>query len=400
MTIPKRHFLQIASFLAAAACVFFTHAVYGVVIPDLHTSHGLSQLSDNAYLLDGEDPYFVLRLKDTSAADNAGKLLLEISIQRPAENSEAVPAELFFKLIRMDSVPIFDPLYKIQFQLPATEFSQIVIPLPDSVELEAGQLLRLDIESCQGCVVTLDSGFSLASVQQKESEQIIIGNFLNGIQQLSEHGKFISSFTTYQDWRLHHFEPEGDKLIIADVDPFWVSPPLYIDTTNFSGLLIELQVPAYQPPIYDFQLFYSAEEHRFIEEASSVIRVVGESVKLGEHNQLRFFVPLNFLSEQFPPVRVLKRIRLDLVRYPSDRIESDTWSLPTVKLVHKAELIDLDELSTTRIVHAKKQHAALDAVVAEIINKLGRDPGFLIGYVLLILLLIGVAIRRYRALAS
>ena len=83
----------------------------------------------------------------------------------------------------------------------------------------------------------------------------------------------------------------------------------------------------------------------------------------------------------------------------SDRVDSDTWSLPKVKLVHKSESINPDELSTTRIVHAKKQHAAFDAVIAEIFKNLGNDLGFLAGYAVMILLLIVVAVRRFRASA-
>jgi hypothetical protein len=369
--------------------------------PEVYLAHDTIKQGDDSYLISGEDPYFVTQLQDNQTSASANILSLDISIQKPSGHNEALAAELFFKVIRMESVPIFDPSYKLQFPLPDTDFSRITIPLPTEIKLHAGQLMRLDIDACQKCLVTITKKFWVGR-QQAElgTAKIDIGNFLNGIQNIPAQGKYISEFTQYQDWRLHDFEHIQNGLLISDTDPFLVSPPLHVNTENLSGILVDVQVPSFNPPIYDFQLFYSTEKHRFVEKASSVIRVLGKSADVGGHNQLRFFVPLDFLSEQFPPVDVLKRVRLDLVRYPDDRNHSDTWSLPKIKLVHKSESIDLRKLSTTRIVHAKRQHAAFEVVVAEIFKKLGDDLAFIISYSIIIILIIIIAVRRFKASAG
>ena len=306
--------LSIYAHIAFLACLI---SIQAAAAPELFLAHGTIKQKNNSYRITGQDPYFVTQLEINEATVSANTLSLNISIKRPTDHHEALPAELFFKVIRMDSVPIFDPLYKLQFQLPDTNFSKIAISLPKNIKLRAGQLLRLDIDACLKCIVSIQTNFLIGTPQAKPNvAQIEIANYLNGVQNLPKQGKYISAFTKYQDWRLHDFDRNQNMLLISNTDPFLVSPPLYISTQNFSGMLLDMRVPSFNPPIYDFQVFYSTEEHRFIEQASSVIRVLGKSAREGDHNRLRFFVPLDFLSKQFPPVKVIKRVRLDLVRYP------------------------------------------------------------------------------------
>ena len=271
-------------------------------------SNGVTVKGGDDYLVSGKDAYFLLPFTEAERTTTvpANELHLSVSITQPGDEKLAIPAELFFKPEVSEGKWVFDPLYRIQFVLPAANFSHIVLPVPDQINFSGQQLARFDIDKCHGCTVHLGSGFELkarGSIANPDATVVINpGRIFNGMLALPDSGQLIDS----QNWRMHDLILSEGKIEVSGGDPFLVSPVLDIDTSNLGGVMFDLDVPVADLPIYDFQLFYSTEQHEFIERASSIMRVIGEAELIENDKRLQFFIPLDFLSNQTPAVQMLK----------------------------------------------------------------------------------------------
>ena len=76
-----------------------------------------------------------------------------------------------------------------------------------------------------------------------------------------------------------------------------ISPILDVGTATLGGVQFSLRAPA-DVQNANFQLFYATDTHRFIEAASSFVKIP----TLGDWQQ--FVIPLNFLASEAPAAQV------------------------------------------------------------------------------------------------
>ncbi len=379
-------------------CLFSIKQSFSSPLTD---SHSIKQSADGSYEIIGDDAYFSLTIKQNSqnpeTADTKKSLRLNISIEPTTQSDSAISAELFFKQIDSKESIRFDPDFRIQFNFQESAVSVLNINLPDSVSLIEGQLLRLDINNCLDCAFKINSEFALAA---QTNANVNITRIYNG--RLVLDGDKRSVFNN--DWVLNDLEAENESLAVQGEDPYLISPILDVATNSLGGVLISINAPQMTDNLYDLQLFYSTDRHRFIERASSFIRLTGsdnENIAKPSSN-LDFFVPLDFLSQQIPPSTLLKRLRLDLpitVSNDGTLINQD-WSINKIELVSRLQSSNHQHLISQQLTHKKRSKVGQRQIIINVANKIFNDLGFMIIYALLLLLVSFIVVRKFKAAAN
>lgn len=375
--------------LGLISCLCISSLASALTSPS-YQAHDIERTSKNTFLIQGNDPYILFSplFVGTNEAE-AKHLSLNFQLESGSLAPDSVAMELFFKPITLQANSLFDPNYRIRFSVPKAHLNsdtpRFVIALPENWQAaDTTKSLRLDINGCSTCRFQALSYPSLLSTSQEPSSTLTItpSEVFNGLIKLEADGLNITS----GPWLLNDLTRTETKLTQRGGDPFIVSTPLELSTEQFGGVYIRLRSEADVGDAQDFQLFYATESHGFIEQASTSLRVSPNT-----DNQYEFVVPLSFLSSEQPPAHRLSRLRLDLDGRSGDTEKS--WVLENFELLHSQKLkAKIDLIPGDRITN-KRQRARGFKLVAKSLKKIGSDIGFVIGY-LLLLLVSAFAIRR------
>jgi len=364
---------------------------------------GLTKTSSNSFRIAGNDPHLVLPLAPKSGGDVTAQLsgdqslILPMSLRGIPKSQLEIPVEVFFKSTLNSNSRLFDPIYRIQFIVDRAEFSSIRIPIPKDLNFDS-LIIRVDIDQCNNCQILL-SGSPYLSTDSSETfteNSANISNFrlMNGARSIPNEGLDVA----VDNWELHHLKSSTDGLLVSGEDPFLISPIIDASIDELAGVLFELDAPGAETPVFDFQLFYATESHKFIEPASSIMRVAGQANT--QKSTLRFYIPLGFLSSQNPKVQLFKQLRLDLATRSlgfDQSVHSSYWRLLKVSLVNKDSAAPFTSIRPAQLVHSKMQKATTAQVIKGIFHKVTADKGFIFSYVLLLMTVIIIAYRRFRA---
>lgn len=354
--------------------------------PIQQISPDVKQLENQRYKLVGNDPFFVLRLAQQDHQEQqqrADALLIELSLSG-GNRAEELNFEVFYKANseqHEDAQALsFDALYRFSFSHSSSAFEQpmsrILVALPSALDISTASLVRLDIDGCTGCITDIASIALVNSQTLTPSQAINIRKFYNGVTPISSDGENIElAGWTLNDLDADSVTPNGSaRLKITGADPYLVSPRLDFATDQLGGVLINLSAP---PELDDIavQLFYATDKHGFSEAASSLIRVSRDQIEQG------FVVPLNFLGTQSPRQRMIERLRLDI-----DSPSAGSWQLNKVQLLHQSQLAEYSSLVPNRLLQRKIQRARGLDLAFQSLQKIARDKGFIIAYLLLLAL--------------
>lgn len=391
------NFKQFSSICLVLISCFFP-IITNSLSSSLIDSHSIDQNSDGSYKIVGDDAYFALTIQQNSQRpvtdDSKQSLRLNITIETTTPSDSTISAELFFSQTDAVQDIWFDPDFRIQFDFQKPNVSELNINLPDSVSLSVGQLVRLDINNCLACRLKINSGFTLAT---QSEPNVNITRVYNGRVVLVDEN--LSVFNN--DWVLNDLELVDESFNVQGEDPYLISPILDIATNSMAGVLVSINAPTLLENIYDLQLFYSTERHRFIERSSSFIRLVNNNKEENSkpRNHLEFFVPLDFLSKQIPPSSLLKRLRLDLpiTKSSSGVLENQLWSINKIELVSHQKLSNHLQYLPQQLTHKKRSRVSQRQIIINVANKIFNDLGFIIIYALLLLLVSVIIIRKFKA---
>jgi len=351
--------------------------------------NNIEQRVDKVYSVNGSDPFIVFklgaseRIKQSKA--NANYISLDISVAEPI-NRDNVTFELFFKPIKIDGQIAFDPLYRMQLDVPLSALEahsdSLMIALPDDIKLQIDQEIRLDFNACKKCAFQISSPPLLingANTDTPNANKVFAHRILNGAKSIPDAGMELDS----EEWHLNQILKLNNLLTIDGQDPYLVSPDLDIDTNTLGGVLFSLDYQLTSDEPRNYQLFYATGQHAFVENASSTVRVNDDNDGIS-----RFVIPLHFLSESHPKARILERLRLDLL--PPSANNLGAWSFAEIKLLSKKDMSKHLQQVPTRIIHNKRQRAAGLGLVKKVVKKLLSDPWFLVMYgFLLIMTIVG-----------
>lgn len=381
-------------------------------------SNSLRAVAENEFQVTGRDPHLVLPVDRMVGADEvATELVLQLAVERRDEDLREIPLEIFYRPLTDNTAgqTVFDPLYRIQFKIPSSNSKNGPIRLPIRLPLRADmqvatQQLRLDIDSCKHCKVTLNALPSLQSAPQTvdaapgdvaantaDPEADTVANkepryldlrIISGTQPIPTAGLEVAN----TGWQLNDMQALGEYASVSGNDPFMVSPILDAAVDDLAGILIEIQAPVMASPNFDFQLFYATEKHNFVERASSFMRVKANA----DNAPLQFYVPLAFLSQQSPGMKLLKRLRLDLATQPKQQ-QNATWSMPKMVLISNLDTADYQELVPGQLIHNKLQKSSRRQMLLDILDKLGSDLVFSIFYTLLLIAVVLISMRKFRS---
>lgn len=347
----------------------------------------------NAYRVAGPDPFLVLPLtsESVSYSSSAAELTVFLGINRDTSSSdEPVTTELFYQTNLEES---FSPQKRLKLSVPATGFDAFSVTLPPRLELLPDSYVRIDLNACADCRITPTTEYSSARMAQAGLLRAYLGTRIIPPSGLDFGTNFSAS--SGDDWDSHDIELIGKQWLITGADPYLVSPYIDADTSQLGGVLFDLSSTNSAPTVHDFQLFYATENHQFIEKASSIIRVKNNG------QQIRFLIPLDFLSDEFVAEQSLAQLRLDLVIHDTTQNAQTPpvrWQLQEARLINKSEMQEYAQLIPSGLVHSKLQRQNKWQIATSIINKLAGDMLFLLTYGLL---LIGflvwwvILIRRY-----
>ena len=160
-------------------------------------------------------------------------------------------------------------------------------------------------------------------------------------------------------------------------DPFIVSPLIDADTQQLGGVRFALNATEVEAAQLDFQLFYATERHGFVESASTLIRVPASSGP-----EITFAIPLAFLGAEFPKTTLLERLRLDF----DSALSNASWQLLSVDVLDQTEMAKHQSLIPERMLQNKQQRARGVGLVIKSLKKVVSDPGFTVGYLLLLII--------------
>jgi len=371
---------------------------------DVIATNGVEVNQNGSYTVTGTDPFFVFLLDTTKLINkqrSQGNTVIfnDVTLKNSNDDTlENVPMELFFKAVNGANNRRFDPLYRFKFAIPANHKGQLAILIPEGVELQSEQPIRMDIDACYGCRITFGASPKLVSGLSKNiiaNTRITADQIFNGGKTIPNSGLTLNT----HNWRLNHLQrtdqpsqPDLTRLTITGDDPYLVSGPLNIKTASLGGVLFSLtNHPAatatqalVHTPNKKFQVFYATDKHAFIEDASSVVHINDD-----DQGRSRFVLPLQFLSEQQPSALLLKRLRLDIV---ADK-NTGEWAFDEVILLNKTQIQEHAELIPTKMIQTKRQRAYGLGLLVNIAKKILSDLGFTIAY---LIMLIVTAIGFYR----
>lgn len=353
------------------------------------TLNNIEQQTENTYTTNGSDPFVIFKLDASERVRKnqvkANHIILDLSLVEP-NNVDELAVEVFFRLLDIDSQPLnnrllFDPLYRLKLTVPSTaleaQSGKLAIALPEDVVLNADQEIRIDIDGCNKCVMQINRGPRLVSQPDTsipDANQVFAYRVFNGAKSMPPTGVGLDT----QNWHLNNIVRVNNSLKVDGNDPYLVSHDLDLNTQELGGVLFTLnfQNPSNEPR--DYQLFYATDRHAFVENASSAVRVSDE-----EQGISRFVIPLQFLSESHPRVRIVERLRLDLLPSQDD---IGTWSFAETTLLSKAQMAEYSKWIPARTIHTKRQRAQGVRLIVNVLKKILSDPWFVIFYVLLITL--------------
>ncbi len=335
---------------------------------ELASTNDLSKRADNTYEVSGVDPFFIVELD--SQTNTSGELTIDLG-QRISD----LKLELFFK--SRDS--IFDPYYKANYLV---DTFPVKLKLP--ADAIASSTLRIDLVDCLSCQIDLSNAISTdESLTTSKSVEPI--ELLNGLKQLPVKGQVLA----LNEWSMNDLDGTLQKFEIAAGDPFIVSPRLTSSTTGLAGVYFKLSAPDSNEAWDDYQFFYQTEHHGFSVKASANMRV-SQGTNKQESSITELFIPLSFLSEDFPPSKSLEQVRLDLP------LVDGTWALIESKLVHENELEQYLSVKPKQLIHTKIQRATGLRLLKKSFFNVLADRGFVITYLLLIITVIALLVRAYR----
>ncbi|RBP48354.1 hypothetical protein [Arenicella xantha] len=351
------------------------------------TLHDLAE-QGSSLLVNGNDPFIIT--SPYSDARRLTHLLLNLQISDIAADRQQLRMELFFKPLAQptntSSLTLFDPLYKIQFDVDKDIVSSnnraFLIKLPKPMEPADLNLIRLDIDGCLGCSISMLSHPKFVAEAPAGLLKVAAYRTLNGSSEVNVDGVGIS----LDDWSVHDLEKHAAYLEATGTDPYLVSPYLDLTTSNLGGVLVRLKAVSGEPSLMDFQLFYATEAHGFTESASIRQRLPHD----GKSN-LAFVIPLPFLSEEQPARSLLERIRLDL---PGD--SNAKWQLLESTILSKQQLKQNRQLIPRQMVSVKLQRATGFALLRNSAAKVLDDLGFVLAYITLLLVISLLFWRAYR----
>jgi len=335
---------------------------------ELASTNDLRKRSDSVYEVSGIDPFFIVEID--SKASVSGELIVDLGKQ-----VSDIKLELFFK--SRDS--IFDPYYKASY---------LIDRFPTKLKLPASAItsnkLRIDLVDCPSCQIDLSSAInsdeSLTSSAPLEPIEL-----LSGLKELNPKGQVLA----LSDWNMNDLDGTLEEFEIAAGDPFFVSPKLASSTKGLAGVFFKLSAPNSKEAWDDYQFFYQTEHHGFNVKASANMRV-SQGPNKQDFSSTELFIPLNFLSEDFPPSKSLEQIRLDLP------LIDGKWALIESKLVHESELEQYSAARPKQLIHTKLQRATGLRLLKKSFFNVLADRGFVIAYLLLIITVIALLLRAYR----
>lgn len=387
-----RLFFVIFSLLSLSSTLAFANS--------LIDTNSISKNERGHYLIGANDPYFVFD-HSSGGKDNTNRhWLLPLTLVSQTKKNQRIDVEVFFDGKYANNRRVFSPRKYLKFSVESQDWresSGLNITLPTDVRFSDNSLLRVDLNGCTKCEVSLNAAPRLnaePSSNYANTKLLQQRNGLNTPEQL------IINIPVEQ-WSRNNIDDQG---ILTGQDPFMVSPALDTNTNKLAGIYFEVSSKINDAVSNSskhteravFQLFYATETHGFIEAASSYARISphqsssSEQQKSELEKHYRFYLPLDFLGYQSPKQEILERVRLDFSNLNA------SWFLSKSELIPESQkknyIAFLPEL------HAQKklQKASLNQVVKNIFSRLGRDLGFLFGYLLLLCGTLYFIWRNYR----
>ena len=316
-------------------------------------------------------------------------------------NNEVIELEVFFDGQQAEQGRMFSARKQLKLSIDAKQWRQqdgLEIALPENIRFANNTLLRLDFNHCSKCLVALNGAPLMSKNSLDNYAKANIIRSRNGLQSLEDQALNIIP----SNWQGHHLDANGK---VDGNDPFVVSPPLDIDTNKLAGVYLEISGSGTENTAVTratFQLFYATEAHDFIEAASIYAKVNSNNCpdkhlksNLSSQKPLPtycVFLALDFLSEQAPAREVLERMRLDFSN------KTSLWKIQKVALIPTSEKSEYLAYTPDLLAQSKLQKASKRQLVRNIINRLSRDPWFLVVYTLLLLAVAGFAGRTLKTL--
>jgi len=336
--------------------------------------NGITAENVNSFNIVGPDPYFIF--SPLSDSEQPNFIVFNFKLNASNRADKEIPMELFFKS-PASPADLFDPFYKLKFKINSSTIKDkgqsFALAMPNTLQFNSGDRMRLDLDKCQGCLVEMLSHPKLVSTPSTGTVIVEPYRAINGLNAVDTEGRKLSTL----NWHLKGMNRASNALTISGGDPYIISPFLNSETGTLGGIYVELVAISNSQEIHDFQLFYATEFHGFTERASTFV-----SVKPDNANAIKFVVPLDFLHSGHPKSGLLDRIRLD---FPQDQLGSK-WRIEEIALMHKNQMADLEKLIPYRRLESKFHRPSKLGFIGQIIRKIASDLGFTLGYLLLLLL--------------
>ncbi|GAA6137593.1 hypothetical protein NBRC116583_13400 [Arenicella sp. 4NH20-0111] len=392
-----RIFCLFISFTASAASAFQYNDV--------------AEIESNRFVLGKADAFFTGKMKTPDLASSA---LLKIAISnvgaplsdqtisgtsaqdqsksdaKAIDENDEISFELFFRSAS-DHSGQFDAGFRLKFRERVALINRqeaIYIRLPSELRFSDSQSLRLDIDGCAECRVVLDKSALFSSIPNTSAINVqftpITRHYL-GASRVEPLGVDVA----LDDWNTNHLLGNARRFSLSGNDAFFASPALDIDSTNLAGLYFKLKTPLKKS---SYQVFYATESHQFIERSSSIVEV-----SAGPEGISEFFVPLGYLSKEHPVQTKLARIRLD-IDPPANSPNHGHWSLERVFVVPESDRGSYTQYLPARILQRKAQRPNASQLLSGTLHRIFSDHWFVIFYLMLLALVIGVLVRRLRRL--
>ena len=331
-------------------------------------THSIDRVSESTYRISGKDPYLVLPPKRTDTA--AKFLVLGIRmLSRPTEAKQTY--EVFFRSKVEDSARVFDPFYRLRFEAAESE-EVFALAIPDGGLTPGQDYIRLDVDRCRACEFEITLYPEIVAEKPDDIPLVLPYRVYNGLNSISVDGLGISG----QGWRANDLSAQDSYWQLDGIDPFLVSPPVDADTSALGGIRMVLETDVSTESNLDFQIFYATEQHGFVEQASSLLRIPNNP-----QGELEFVIPLEYLGSEHPRSVLLERIRIDF-----DSVHADArWRVAKIDLLHQKQMARLQGLIPDRLLQNKRQRAHGLALISKSIKKVISDLGFTIFYLLLLI---------------
>lgn len=337
----------------------------------------------------GEDPYIIT--KPYREPGKPSYLLLDLRVNGTAATNSPVRMEVFFKPKIESGAPVstisqFDARYRVQFSVDrdtlANGKTPLLVALPESSDSSEPSIVRIDIDACSDCSIEFLSHPKFFSEPLNNIAVIEPTRVLNGVITVPDSGLPIS----VENWQLHDLERQQSGLSATGNDPYLVSPYLDLETANLGGVLVTLVNPPIDFAALDFQLFYATAAHGFVETATVYTRV-----QYSVGSELSFVLPLAYLSQQPPAINVVDRIRLD---FPT--IEQGHWEIAEISILSKQQLQEQETRVSPYTIERKSQSPSSTQLVRQSLLKVFSDSGFVLSYLILLLITVAVFWRSFR----